>query len=235
MTDAKPAPKPENLILNIVCNLLLPTLVLMKFSTDKWLGPMWGLVVALAFPITYGLYDRVTRKKTNLLSILGFISVLLSGGMGLFKADGFWFAVKDAVLPTCIGVMVLTTLRSKRPLLHEMLFNDAVVDLPRVEAALAERGAYPAFEKLVRRASVWLALTFIASAPVSFLVARRVLTSPPGTPAFNAELGTLHWLMPVMIGVPSAAAIMVLFFQLLKGLAALTGLTVDEILKGDKK
>ena len=235
MTDAKPPAKPENLLLNLIFNIVVPTFVLMKLSTEQRLGPMWGLIVALAFPITYGLYDRITRKKTNLLSILGFISVLLSGGMGLFKADGFWFAVKDAVLPTCIGLMVLATLRSKRSLLHEMFYNETIVDVARVDAALAERGHREAFEKLLRRASVWLAVTFIASAPVGFFIARAVLTSPPGTPEFNAELGKMHWVMPLVIGIPSMIAMMTLFWKLIKGLSDLTGLTQDEIFKSEKK
>ena len=71
------------------------------------MGPLWGLLVALVFPIGYGIYDLIQRKKTNFLSILGFISVLCSGGLALAQVGGFWFAVKDALLPTIIGVAVL--------------------------------------------------------------------------------------------------------------------------------
>lgn len=234
MTDPKPTPKPENLLLNILCNIAVPTVVLMKFSTERWLGPLWGLVVALAFPISYGVYDLIKRRKTNFLSILGFISVLLSGGMGLLKADGFWFAVKDAVLPTCIGAMVLGTLRSKRSLLHEMFYNETVVDVARVEAALAERGQRDAFDALLRRSGVWLALTFIASAPVNYALARYILRSPPGTPEFNAELGRMHVIVWPVIVVPSMAATMIIFWQLVKGLTRLTGLPSEEIFHGDK-
>ena len=229
------APKPENVFLNLICNIAVPTVVLMKFSTERWLGPVWGLVVALAFPLSYGVYDLIRRKKTNFLSVLGFISVLFSGGMGLMKADGFWFAVKDAVLPTCIGGMVLATLRSKRPMLHEMFYNEQVVDVARVDAVLAERGQRAAFEGLLRRASIWLAVTFLASAPVNYALARYILRSPPGTPEFNAELGRMHVIVWPVIVVPSMIAMMVLFWRLMKGLSELTGLTTDEIFKAQKK
>ncbi len=231
----EPKPKPENFFLNLICNVVLPTLVLTKFSSDKWLGPVWGLVIALAFPISYGLYDFAVRKKANTLSILGFVSVLLSGGMGLFKADGFWFAVKDAVLPTCIGLFVLVSMRTKSPLLREMIFNEQIVDVPRVEAALAERGNGTAFEALMRRSSVWLALSFIVSAPVNFALARYILRSPPGTPEFNAELGKMHIIVWPVIVVPSMIALMIIFWKLLNGLARLSGLTTDEILRSEKK
>jgi hypothetical protein len=232
---SKPPPKPENLLLNLLFNVAVPTIVLTKFSTDKWLGPLWGLVVALAFPIGYGLYDFAVRKKANTLSILGFVSVLLSGGMGLFKADGFWFAVKDAVLPTCIGAFVLFSMRTKTPLLREMIFNDQLLDVPRVEAALAERGQAAAFEALMRRSSAWLAVSFIASAPVNFALARYILHSPPGTPEFNAELGRMHLIVWPVIVVPSMIALMIIFWKLLSGLAQLSGLTIDEILKAEPK
>ncbi len=235
MTEPKPTTKPENLFLNLICNIVVPTIVLMKFSTDQWLGPAWGLVVALIFPLSYGAYDLAKRKKTNFLSILGFVSVLLSGSMGLLKADGFWFAVKDAVLPTCIGAMVLATLRAKNPLLREMFFNDQVVDVARVEAALAERGEREAFERLLRRASVWLAVSFLASAPVNFALARYILVAPPGTPEFNAQLGRMHVLVWPVIVVPSMIAMMVIFWQLMKGVVQLTGLTSDEVFRTESK
>jgi hypothetical protein len=235
MSDTQPAPKPENLLVNLACNIALPTFVLMKLSSENRLGPMWGLVVALAFPVTYGVYDRIARKKTNFLSILGLVSVLLSGTMGLAKIGGLGFAIKDAVLPTVMGLAVLLTLRSKQPLVREIFFNESIVDVPRVESALAERGGREKFEGLLRRASVWLALTFIASAPVNFALARYILTSPPGTPEFNAELGKMHWVGPLVIAVPSMVAMMVVFWKLFAGLSELTGLTQDEIFKADKK
>jgi hypothetical protein len=175
------------------------------------------------------------RQKANTLSILGFVSVLLSGGMGLFQADGFWFAVKDAVLPTCIGLFVLFSMRTKSPLLREMIFNEQVVDVARVEAALAGRGQGAAFEALMKRASIWLALAFIISAPVNFALARYILRSPPGTPEFNAELGRMHLIVWPVIVVPSMIALMLIFWKLLNGLARLSGLTTDEILRTEKK
>lgn len=228
-------PKPENVLLNLVCNLVVPSFVLIWLSKDHLLGPVWGLIVALAFPLGYGSYDLATRKKTNFLSVVGFISVLLSGSLTLLKVGAIWFAVKDAVLPTLIGLTVLASLRSKTPLIRELFYNDQIIDLDRVDAALDAREKHGEFENLLRRASIGLALTFIASAPVGFALARSILTSPPGTPEFNAELGKMHWLMPLVIAVPSVIAMMVVLWRLINGLARLTGLTTDEILKPGKK
>ncbi|MEO6568133.1 MAG: VC0807 family protein [Opitutaceae bacterium] len=232
-----PPPKRENLLLNLVCNIALPTFVLTKLSTENRLGPLWGLLVALAFPVTYGLYDLVRRRKTNFLSILGFVSVLLSGSLTLLKVGGIWFAVKDAVLPTLIGLTVLASLRSKNSLVREVFFNEQVIDVPRVNAALEARGQQQAFNALLRRAGVGLALTFIATAPVLFFLARHVLRSPAGTPEFNAELGRMHWLAPLITGVPCMAVLMLMLWRLIAGMRELTGLTTDELFHAepDKK
>jgi hypothetical protein len=226
-------PKPENLVLNLICNLVLPTIVLIWFSKDRFLGPLWGLIVALIFPVGYGVYDLATRKKTNFLSILGFVSVLASGSLALAKVGGMWFAIKDAVLPTVLGLTVLASLKSKSPLVKELFFNEQFIDLPRVETALATREKQADAEALVRRASIWLAVTFIATAPVSFALALFVLRAPPGTPEFNAQLGKMHWLALLVVAVPSVAATMVVFTKLISGLQQLTGLTQEEIFRAE--
>lgn len=229
MTEPKTRPKPENPIVNLVCNIVVPTVVLMKFSTDRWLGPVWGLVVALIFPIGYGIYDLARRKKTNFLSVLGFISVLLSGGLGLLKMDGWWFAVKDAAIPLLFGVAVVASLRTKRPLVRELLFNDQVIDTARVDAALDERGHRSEFDRLLTRASIGLALSFGLSAVLNFGLARYLLRSPAGTPEFNAELGRMHVLSWPVIVLPSMIVTMFVFWKLMNGLTRLTGLETDQI------
>lgn len=223
------------MLLNLVCNIVIPTVVLMKFSTDRWLGPLWGLIVALIPPVAYGIYDLITRKKTNFLSVLGFISVLLSGGLGLLKADGFWFAVKDAAVPSLIGIAVLVSLRTKTPLVHQLFFNDQILDVARVEAALDERGQRAGFERLMRNTSIALALSFIVSAGLNYGLARYVLKSPPATPEFNEELGKMHILVWPVIVIPSMIVMMTVFWKLVSGLGKLTGLTSDEIFKTEKK
>ena len=69
---------------------------------------------------------------------------------------------------------------------------------------------------------------------MNFALARYILTSPPGTPEFNAELGKMHWLALLVIALPSMVAMMFLFWKLMHGLVALSGLTQDEIFPDPK-
>ena len=226
--------RPENIVVNLICNIAIPTVILMKFSSDKWLGPVWGLIVALIFPLGYGIWDFSKRRETNLFSIIGFFSVLLSGGLGLLKVGGIWFAIKDAAVPLLMGAAVLISLKTKKPLVRTVLLNDQILDVPRVEGALAERGQWPAFEKLLVNASWGLAASFALVAVLHFGLVYHILKSAPGTPEFNAELGRVHGLSLVVVGIPSMASLMLVLWRVVNRLEALSGLSGDEIFKSEK-
>jgi hypothetical protein len=224
-------PRAENLLVNLVCNVAVPTVILTAFSGAKWLGPKWGLVIALLFPVSYGIHDFAVRRRWNFISIIGFVSVLASGGFGLLKVDGFWFAVKDAAIPSLIGLAVLASVRAKSPLVTELLYNPQVIDVEKVDAALAVRGAQAGFAALLRRSTALLSLSFFASAVLNYFLARHLIRSPPGTEAFNGELGKMHlWSLPVIV-LPSMAMMMLVLWRLLGGITALTGLTLDDIFR----
>lgn len=234
-TPAPAAPKRENLLANIVCNILLPSLILGKLSDEARLGPVWSLVAALAFPVGYGIYDFARRRQANFISIIGFVSVLLTGGFGLLKLDGLWFACKEAAVPTVIGVMVLVSLRTKRPLVREILFNEQVIDVAKVNAALEANGKRSDFETLLKRSSYLLAASFLVSAVLNFGLARYLLRSPAGTPAFNEELGKMNLLSWPVIVAPSMAMTMYALWKLLRGIEALTGLPLDSLFHGKQQ
>lgn len=228
-------PKPENLLVNLLCNVALPAVIMAQLSKENRLGPAWGLVVALAFPVGYGIYDFIARKKTNLLSVLGFVGVLLSGVLGLLKLDGRWFAIKDAAIPTLIGVLLLLSMRAREPLVKTLFFNDTIMDVARVEAALRAHGAEAGFAALMRQCTILVAFSFFASAVLAYFLARWLLTSPGGTPEFNAQLAKMHWLSWPVIVIPSMAMLMLAFWRLFSGLSKLTGLTTDEVFRAEKK
>ncbi len=227
--------RPENLWINLICNLLVPTVILIRFSSDRYLGPVWGLVGALIFPLGYGIWDFATRRETNFFSIIGFVSVLLSGGLGLLKVQGVWFAVKDAAIPAVMALAVLFSLRSKTPLIRAVLLNEQILDIAAIESALDARNERAAFDRMLVRASYGFAATLLVVAVVHFFIVYSILKSPPGTPAFNAELGRIHFITPLAVALPSTAALMVVLWRVVTGIEKLTGLSSDAIFKAEKK
>lgn len=222
------APKRENLLINIVCNIALPALILSRMS-DR-LGAKNALILALSFPVAYGIYDAVTRRQFNFLSALGFTSTLATGGLGLMKLEPFWFAVKEAMVPALIGIAVLVSQWTKRPLVNQFLLNEQVINMPRINAALEERNARPQFAILLRKSSALLAASFVVSAILNFLLARQIITAMPDTAEFNAQLGRMTWMSWPVIVLPSMAMMMFALWRLLKGIGRLTGLKFEDIM-----
>jgi hypothetical protein len=226
-------PAKENLLLNLACNVAAPAIILSKLS-DR-LGPKNALLLALSFPLAYGIYDLIKRRNFNFLAALGFTSTLATGGLGLLKLEPLWFAVKEAVVPTLIGLTVLVSQWTKKPLVRTMLFNEQVIDVPRVEAAINAGGRQADFANLMKTSSWLLAGSFALSAVLNFVLARLIITAMPDTPLFNEQLGRLTWLSYIVIMLPSMAVMIFALWRLLKGLQVLTGLALDDILHQPEK
>ncbi|AOS43400.1 intracellular septation protein A [Lacunisphaera limnophila] len=227
-SPAATPPRKENLLLNLACTVAAPAIILSKLS-DR-LGARNALLVALAFPLAYGIYDLIKRRNFNFIAALGFTSTLATGGLGLLRLDPFWFAVKEAAVPTLIGLTVLVSQWTKKPLVRTMMFNDQVINVPKVEEALDRRDQRPAFRELLKTSSWLLAGSFALSAVLNFVLARIIITAMPETPLFNEQLGRLTWVSYIVIMVPSMAVMIYALWRLFKGLQVLTGLTLDEIL-----
>ena len=222
--------RPENLLLNLACNIVLPGLILSRLSADDRLGPLAALLLGISFPLGYGLYDLVARRKWNFFSIVGLFSVGLTGSFALMKLDGFWFAVKEASIPALFGVAVLATVGADKPLARELILNASVIDLPRLEAGLDARGTRRQFDRLLRISTWWMSAGFALSAVLNFVLARVVLKSPGGTAEFTAELGRMTWLSWPVIALPSMVLTMLILWRLLAGVQELTGLELDDLL-----
>jgi hypothetical protein len=64
------------------------------------LTPTQAFLIALAFPLFFGLYSLIKEKKMNYISVLGLINILFSGILTILALGGIWFAVKEALFPT---------------------------------------------------------------------------------------------------------------------------------------
>jgi intracellular septation protein A len=223
-------PPKENLLLNLVCNVALPGFILAKLSKPEWLGPKPALLVALAFPLGYGIYDLIKRRNFNFLSALGFASTLATGGLGLLKLEPFWFAVKETIVPTLIGLTVIVSQWTKKPLVRSLLFNEQVINVALIDEKVAALNQTAAFNRLLARSSWLLASSFALSAVLNFALARYLITAMPDTPEFNEQLGTMTWMSWPVIALPSMGFMLFALWKLLKGVTQLTGLPLEDIL-----
>ena len=230
-------------------NLVLPILILKK--GEKWFGEQLVgcmevklesalvdsvvLVVAIAFPIGYGLWDLQQRKRWNIISILGAMSTLLTGGIGLLPGGtAFMFAVKETALPAILALLTVATLRTKKPLVKLFLYNPDFLRVDRIEAALKERGTKEAFEALLFRCTLYIASSFILSAVLNYVLARSFVTDDPDKPnsQYNDQVGDMMLWSYVAISIPCMAVTFYAFWQLIKGIKAHADLEIEDVLIG---
>ena len=228
---SNPPERRENALLSLGINIALPAIILMKLSGETALGPAWGLVVALLFPLSYGLVDFARRREWNIVSILGFVSVLLTGGIGLMQLDPKWIAVKEAAVPAVIGIAVVLSLRTRFPIVRTFLYNDKIIRIKDVDEALERRGNRQAFDRTLVHASWMLAASFFVSSVLNFVLAKWIVKSQPGTTAFNEELGRMTALSYPVIVIPSMLIMIATLWYLFHRIRRLTDLDLEQILK----
>lgn len=226
----KPKPQQQNMLANLAFNIIIPVVIMSYASAPEYLGPLWSIAVALAFPVGYGLYELLQTKKVNFFSVLGIISVLLTGGISLLKLPAEYIAIKEAAIPGLIGIAVLVTRYMKKPLIKILVLNDVIINWPKLNEALANINKTEEFEKKIGVSNYIVAASFFVSSVLNYGLAKWILVSEPGTVAYTEELGRMTALSYPVIVIPSMlmliTAIMYIFMQMKK----ITGQEVDTFL-----
>lgn len=228
--NSQPPAKKESFLANLLMNIVIPTLILTKLSSDEYLGATWGLIVALAFPISYGLRDFMLNKKLNVFSALGVVSVLLTGGLSLLKLPPEYFAIKEAAIPGILCLVTLISIKTRHPLVKIFIYNDKVLRIHKVNDALAKYNTQKQFEKTLMNASILIAGSFFLSSILNYVLAKLILVSEPGTAAFNAELGKMTALSYPVIALPMMVIMMGTLFYVFRSIRQLTHLTLEEVI-----
>ena len=243
-----PRQQQENPLMNILINVLIPVVALGVLSKSSGegllgflhLGPVKGMLIAVALPLGYGIWFLIKHRKLNFFSILGVVSILLTGGLtiylwnedGTVKANApMLFALKEAAIPLIFGVTILLSWWSKNPLVKVFLFNPDVFDVPKIEKHVAEKGTQNDFRKLLFEGNLWMGLSFFISTVMNFFLAMHFLSGATGSrEAYNAAVGKLTGWGFLVIGLPIMVILVIIMIRLVKKLEAITGLSRDDII-----
>lgn len=217
--------KKENPLFNIGFNLIIPTVIMMKFSGDEHLGQVYGLVTALAFPLLYGIYDLLGAGKVNVFSLLGLLSILMTGGIGLLKVDRTWMIVKETAFPLVMGLFVVASEWLGKPIVRKVI--NQMIDLDKVREVYVEVDSEEHFDKRLKVSSYLLGSTFFISALLNFLLAFFVLKGQPGTEEFINSLGKMTGLSFPVIALPMMIMVGCILFYLFNGIKKETNVELE--------
>jgi len=242
------ATKQGHPLANLLVNVIVPVMALSHLSKtgDKlWnLGPRGALAVALVPPVTYGIWHFIVSRKLNPFSLVGFISVLLTGGLTvyLWNADGtikpdavLLFGIKEASIPFVLGLCVLMSHRTPTPLLRMLLYTDTLFDVASIEARVDERDAREAYDRLLWRSTLCFAGSFAVSMVLTPLVARHFLGgidphAANATELFSTGVAKVTGWAFGVVGLPMLVFLSLTFWRLLVGLRRITGMDDEKLL-----
>ena len=242
--------KKESPLISILFNIFIPVLIL-KNGNDWILDTLAyfklsiqesniinlssvTFLIALAFPITYFINDFFKRKTFNLISILGFINVLLTGGIGVFGAkfglSKNWFIFKEGFLPLFIGLLLLIMKKYRQNSFNKILLNETLFDNYKIRSSIKEEEQNN-FEKLLGRASAHFILGLFISSIIQFILASTIVVSDPGEPSFNDQVATMTWVSYFAVLVPTILIVGKGYWELIIGIEKITNIKKEEFLK----
>ena len=233
----------ENPLLNIFVNVLLPIVALSQLSKsgDKsWhIGPEYGMAVAVAFPLIYGVVFFFKNKKFNFYSVLGIISVLLTGFITIhvWNEDGsikenadLLFAIKEAAIPLMLGAAMLYSHRTKNPLIDVFFLNPDIFDIKKIEETAKEKNTFNDYLAFRLKLTWMFASSFLLSSLLNFILAMYLLKDANDKESYNLAVGKVMGYGYLVIGIPLMIIMVGCLIYLMKTISRITGLTKEEFM-----
>ena len=166
----------------------------------------------------------------NGFSVLGIVSVILTGGISLLKLPAEYIAIKEATIPALIGIAVLVTQFGKKPLVKMLILNDQIINWENLNRALDEKGKQAEFKRKIAISSYIVASSFFLSSVLNYVLAKMILVSEPGTTAYTEELGRMTMLSYPVIVIPSMILLVTALWYLFSQIGKITGEDLDNFL-----
>ncbi|OUX31055.1 MAG: hypothetical protein CBE24_05730 [bacterium TMED264] len=241
--------KTEKPLHSALFNILFPVLILKNGNKwlDKYLGdtesfqkwmdyldyPSLVFAISLVFPLAYFIYDFISRKNINVISILGFINILLTGGIGIFGSKfGLtknWFILKEGLLPLVIGFLLFLMSIFKKKSFHNIFLNELMFQTDKIKNAIGDN-LKSEFDRVLQVTGYYFICGFIISSIIQFFLASIIVVSNPGDPSFNAEVSTMTWVSYIAVLLPTMIILAKGFMGLISGIEKLTGMKKEEFL-----
>jgi len=231
--DRPTPPSFLKLLIELAFCVVIPVLVLRNFSAEESLGPSRALIVALFFPLCAGLYDLFKEKKFTLVPTIGFISILLTGGIGVLKLPKEYIAIKEALVPLAFGVAIVISILVKKPFIRSLVFSNVLLDTNKISSKVSELNKTAELDKAMVSATWIMASSFLLSSVLNYVLAKWIIVSETGTEAFNKEFGTMTALSYPVIALPSMIITMYALYYVAVRIQRITGFTLEELFHQD--
>ena len=220
--------KPSNL-LQFIVNFAIPIFILTRFSSESRLGPIKSMLLALAFPVAFEIYNVYKRKKLSMLSVVAIGGIVVTGAISLLGLSEGWLAIRRSVPYFAVASAILVSIIIKRPLLNLLL--PQMVDMDKVKAAARKNHTLPKLNQHINRTGYIVSAIFFIISVASYALTRIVITTNAGTSKFNEEYARLRLLSIPLTTLPLLIGFVTTIMYLLAKTEKLTGLQTEDLLK----
>lgn len=221
---------------NIIFNILIPVLILNK-AHKFGVEPKYAVILALSFPLFFGIKSLIQTRKVSFISLLGLTNVLVSGTLTLLALGGIWFAVKEAAFPLLIGFFVFISSWTTKPFFKTLFMNPMTFDIQKIEEKLDTEDKKQSFDQLMKHTTQLLSLSFLMSAILNFGLSLHIFTPLPESfsdsqkqQLLNEQLGQMTLYSMGVILVPSIIFLGSIMYYTFKRIHNITGLTTDDLI-----
>jgi hypothetical protein len=214
-------------LIELGMNIVAPTVVLLFLSGDAYLGPVLGLGIGLSFPLLHGVRSLWLSGSISPISFIAVISVMLTGGIGLFELEARWFVLKEGLVSLLFATLTGLSLMTPWPVAEVMWW--LVFDEALVRKALDEHGHRQAYQRELNRATVGLSAVMFIAALATWALAWLMVTADAGTTAFNEELGSYTFASFIAITFPSMGLMYVVLNRLMNATEDMTGMDLQDL------
>ena len=232
----------ENPLVSLVANIFFPVIILK--NGENWLQDYnqyfyleiqaFTFLIALLFPFMYFFFDLYNRKNINFISILGFLNVLLTGGIGIFgEKYGLTrtsFILKEGLIPLVIGTFLIFLSKFKKRTFDKMILNEALFDVEKIKENQNSENLKK-IESLTTRAGYYFVTGFFISSIIQFILASIIVTANPGDSIFNEQVSTMTWVSYIAVLGPTVIIVGKGYLDLINGIEKLIGLKKEDFLK----
>jgi hypothetical protein len=233
---AETPPKTENPWLNLIFNIGLPVLILNKGGV--YIGSFYALILAIFFPLAYGLTDLIRSHKVNWISVLGLLNVCVTGGLALWGKTGLWFAFKEAAFPLLIGSFVWLSSYTSKPALSYFVLNPQAFNLDKMNLQLNTEEKKQSFDQLVRKSTQLLSISFAVSASLNFALACRIfspidnaLAPEAQSQLLNEQIAKMTQMSFMVILIPSLVILLGIILYFSSQFKKITGTQLEDYFK----
>jgi len=215
----------HSFLANLVFNIVVPVVIMTRFSEE--LGALPALLIALAFPLAYGLWDWYKIKTINFYSALGLVSVLLTGSIGLLALPTKYLAYKEAAIPFVLALVF--ALSSYTRFDATSRFLGSILNIKKLHKEYEKK-------KLdFDRPLSWVRRSFVGallfSAVANYLLTIIIVTSEPATSEFTTQIGHMTALSFPIIVLPIVLIIFASLFFLSRHVQKTTCKNLEDFLK----